>query len=203
MAYSEDFITSVLIYAKEHGSTVAAKHFKLQHSTINRWNNTRNVYPTQTMRKFSDAEKVEILKYANEHGLTAVLREYDIESSTIYEWNKVFNFYQSTGRRKNATHKKQYTHENDEYKLEVLNFVKTEGMSKAVRKYGVPDSTIRSWNKQFKVYVPRKARAFTDAEKKLIIKLAEEKTVPEAARQSNVSADQIKKWALKIFQKKL
>ena len=203
MKYSLDFIMDVLKYAKDNGSTRAARHFDIQHSTIKRWNDRYHVYEAQENRKFSEQQKTEILVYANEHGLSSAMREYNVDVATIREWNEKRGIYQQTGRRKDATHKKQTVHQSEKFKLEVLNFVKQHGISKAMRKYNLPDSTIRSWNKQYKVYVPRKARCFSEAEKRLIVKFAEEHSVTKAAHDYSVTTEQIRNWAQKICQKKL
>lgn len=203
MAYSPEFIMSVLHYAKANGPTKAATYFGIQYSTIRRWNEKYNIYTPQHMREFSEQQKIEILEYANKHGLTSAMREYDIDLSTMRTWNERLGLYQQTGRRNNTTHKKQLTHQSTEFKLAVLNFVKKHGLSKTISKYDLPYSTIREWNKVYKIYTPRKARVFSEAEKKLIIKYAENHSVPRAAREYNVTGDQIRKWAQKIYQKKL
>ncbi len=194
---------TVLNYAKDNGSTKAAKHFNMQHSTIRRWNEKYHVYEIQEMRKFSEQQKVEILKYANQHGLSSAMREFNVDIHTIRQWNQKLNIYQNTGRRKNTTHEKHLMRQSEDFKLEVLNFAKEHGVSKTMRKYNLPDSTIREWNKVYKIYTPRKARSFSEAEKKLIIKYAEKHSVPDAAREYSVTGDQIRQWAQKIYQKKL
>lgn len=195
MKYTTDFITSVLQYAKDNGSTKAAKHFQIQYSTIRRWNEKYNIYIPQRIREFSEQQKIEILKYANEHGLTSAMREYDIDISTMRTWNEKLGIYQQTGRRKEATHKKTLTHECKEFKLTVLAFAKEHGISKTARKYKLPYSTIRSWNNIYKVYTTRKKRKFSDAQKKIIVKYATENTISAAAHIYNVSCDQIQQWA--------
>lgn len=203
MAYNIDFIITVLSYARDNGPTKAAKFFGIQYSTIRRWNNKYKVYDVQEMREFSDAEKIEILTYANQHGLTSARREYDLDIYTIYAWNKKFKIYQQTGRKKNATHQKKMERYSEEFILAVLNFVKKEGVSKAMRKYDLPDSTIRAWNKKYQVYTPRKARNFSDAQKKLIVKYAHAYSVSDATKKYDVTNDQIKDWAQKFSEKEL
>lgn len=203
MKYEEDFIMSVLEYAKTEGPIKAAKHFQLQYSTIRRWNDKRNVYDRQENRRFSEKEKIKILEYANIHGLSTTTSIFDVDAYTIYKWNETLKIYNPTGRKKNTTRKKQSGRANKEFKLEVLNFVKEKGMAEAMQKYDIPDSTIRSWNKVYNVYTPRKARNFSDSQKKLIIKYAEEHSVPQAASQYDVTSEQIRDWAQKLMQKKL
>lgn len=201
MAYDIDFIITVLSYARDNGSTKAAESFDIQYSTIRRWNNKYKVYDVQEMREFPDAKKVEILTYANQHSLTSAMREYDLDASTMRAWNKKFKIYQQTGRKKNATHQKKMERYSEEFILAVLNFVKKEGISKAMRKYDLPDSTIRAWNKKYQVYTPRKARNFSDAQKKLIVKYAQTHSVSNATKKYNVTNDQIKDWSRKFSEK--
>ncbi len=203
MAYDIDFIMTVLNYARDNGPTGAAKFFGIQYSTIRRWNDKYKVYDVQEMRKFSDAEKIEILTYANQHGLTSAMREYNLDVSTMRVWNKEFKIYQQTGRKKDATHQKKMERYSKEFILTVLNFVKKEGASKAMDKYNIPDSTIRAWNKKYQVYTPRKARKFSDAQKKLIVKYAHAYSVPEAVKKYDVTNDQIKDWTQKFSEKEL
>lgn len=203
MAYDTDFIITVLNYARDNGPTRAAKFFDIQYSTIRRWNNKYKIYEVQEMREFSDTEKIEILTYANQHGLSSAMREYNLDVSTMRVWNKKFKIYQQTGRKKDATHQKETERQSKEFILEVLNFVKKEGISKAMRKYNLPDSTIRMWNKKYKVYTPRKARNFSDAQKKMIVKYAQTHSVPGAVKQYSVTNDQIKDWTQKFSEKEL
>lgn len=203
MAYDKDSIITILNYARDNGPTKAAKFFGIQYSTIRRWNNKYNVYEVQEMREFSDEKKIEILTYANQYGLISAMREYDLDVSTMRAWNKEFKIYQQTGRKKNATHQKKMERYSEEFILEVLNFVKKEGVSKAMRKYDLPDSTIRAWNKKYQVYTPRKARKFSDALKKLIVKYAHAYSVPEAVKKYDVTNDQIKDWTQKFSEKEL
>ena len=201
MAYDKDSIITILNYARDNGPTKAAKVFGIQYSTIRRWNNKYNVYEVQEMREFSDEKKIEILTYANQYGLISAMREYDLDVSTMRAWNKEFKIYQQTGRKKNATHQKKMERYSEEFILEVLNFVKKEGVSKAMRKYDLPDSTIRAWNKKYQVYTPRKARNFSDAQKKLIVKYAQTHSVSNATKKYNVTNDQIKDWSRKFSEK--
>lgn len=201
--YVPDFIMYVLEYARDYGTTVAARHFQLQSSTIMRWNNKYSVYQTRIMRRFSDKQKIEILKYASEQGLSSAMREYGVDVAVIQKWNKKLNIYQQTGQRKNATHKKQLERASEDFILEVLHFVKKYGVSKAVREYGVPDSTIRAWNKKYQIYTPRLARKFSDAQKRLMVKYAAMHTVAQAAKQYDVTGDQIKDWVQKFSEKEL
>ena len=80
--------------------------------------------------------------------------------------------------------------------MEVLLFTKQYGISKAVRKYNLPASTIKSWNTEFKVYTPRKHRTFTESKKAEIIQFAAETFVAEAAKKYNLNSSYIKQWIL-------
>lgn len=193
--YAEKYKLSVLEYAKEFGVVKASKDYGLPTKTILRWNDIFHIYEKQVMRTFSDETKKEVLEYANNYGLTSAMREYDIDTAIILTWNKIFKIYQGTGRRKNATHQKKFEIAPVEKQLEILKFAKEHGPSKAIRKYNVPMSSLRNWNKELKVYPVRKPRTFTPQQKQQIVHYAMTESVPQAACMFNVYSSQIYTWA--------
>ena len=80
--------------------------------------------------------------------------------------------------------------------MEVLLFTKQYGISRAVRKYNLPASTIHSWNKELKVYAPRHRRTFSEDKKAEIIQFATETSVADAAKKYNLGSNYIKQWVL-------
>jgi transposase-like protein len=152
------------------------------------------------LRTFTDEEKIKILKYANKYGMTSAMRKYNVDVATQRAWNKKFNIYKKTGRRTKATYKKKHKHYDTEYKMEVLLFTKQYGISKAVRKYNLPTSTIKSWNAELKVYTPRKHRTFTESKKTEIIQFAAATSVAEAAKKYNLSSGYINNWIKDVKQ---
>ena len=203
MAYNKEDIMAILQYAKQYGPVHAAKKFNVASSTILRWNHKYKVYTMQTMREFSEHDKTTILKYAQKHGLSAAMRKYNIDMSTMRKWNEALNIYQATGRRPKATFKKRMVRPPEEFKLEVLRFAKQYGVSAAIRKYNLPDSTIRSWNDKYKIYQTRKIRTFSQGQKNLIIKYALGHSFAMAAKKFDVTSEQVKIWAQKADAEKL
>lgn len=201
MRYTEEFKLRVLEEAKDHGTVVVAKRYGLPSKTVLRWNNLYHVYEKQIMRAFTDDQKREILTYANEYGMTSAMREYNIDVSTLQNWNKKFKIYQPSGRRSNAIHVTDFKHASTEKKLEVLNFAKIHGRSKAVRKFNVPHSTIHVWNKELHVYPVRRRRDFSLEQKQEILRYAIETSVAEAAAKFNLYSNQIHIWAKDLGKK--
>ena len=84
-----------------------------------------------------------------------------------------------------------------------LRFTKQYGVSAAIRKYNLPDSTIRSWNNKYKIYQTRKIRTFSQGQKNLIIKYALSHSFAMAAKKFDVTSEQVKIWAQKADAEKL
>lgn len=196
MAHTIEFKINALNHAKSIGSIPqAAKLFGVDSRTLYRWNNLYHICQIQQMREFTDEEKKKILEYANQHGLTSAMREHNIDIATILSWNRKFKIYINTGsRHTGATHTKTYTRNTTEYKLEVLNFAKQYGVSKAIRKYNIPSATIQYWNADLKVYPVRKARTFTPEQKENIIQYANNTSITEAAKKFHLYGHQIQRW---------
>jgi transposase-like protein len=197
MAYPKEFQIAALEHVKKVGTIQAAIDFGVDPKTILRWNREHHIYKKQEMRKFTEEQKREILTYANEHSLTSAMREYNLDIYTILKWNEKLNIYKPTGHRAEATHKKKYEVPTNEKKQEVLDFVKKHGISKAVRAFNIPSSTIQTWNKKEQVYKARKHRTFTEAQKALIIEQAKKTSVSEAAKKYNLYNHQIHNWIKK------
>ena len=201
MAYSDAYKIAVLKDAKKFGTIYAAKKHKLPPKTLLRWNDKFKVYEKQHMRKFTDEEKIKILEYANQYGMTSAQREFDIDVATQRSWNTIFKIYKKEGRRENATHVKKFERATLEFKKEVLNFAKQYGISKAVRKYNVPASSLQNWNRDLKVYAIRQFRKFTEEKKAEIMQYATETSLAEAAKKYDVGSSYIKKWIKDAEQK--
>ncbi len=194
LRYSEAYKIATLEGAKRFGIVKASEDFKVPTKTISRWNKEYRIYTVQKMRFFTDEQKKEILTYANQHGLTSTMREYNIAIHTMLKWNRTFKIYENTGRRTDATHLKKHTRNDKKYKLEVLNFAKRYGISKAIKKYNIPSATLQYWNAELKVYTVRKTRTFTPEQKAKIIQEANETSVADAAKKHKLYGHQIKTW---------
>ena len=192
MKYTEEYKIAVLNWAKENGTTIAARHFKLQSSTIIRWNKKYNIYQMQPMRSFTEEQKVEILMYAETCGLTNAMRLYKVDTATIQDWNKTRAIY--TGKKDKAQNKKKRKIVSEDKILEILNFAKTNGASAAIQKYNVPQSTLQNWNKKYKVYETRQATKYSDETKQMITDFAQRYSIAEAARKFALPGHLIKKW---------
>ena len=160
MKYTKEYKIAVLNWAKENGTTIAARHFKLQSSTIIRWNKKYYIYQIQPMRSFTEEQKAEILTHAENYGLTNAMRFYNVDTATIQDWNKTRGIY--TGKKDKAQDKKKREVVSEEKILEILNFAKTNGASAAIKKYNVPQSTLQNWNKKYNVYETRQATKYSD-----------------------------------------
>lgn len=195
MAHTKEFKKEALYHAKKIKSMQqAAKDYGIDLRTIYRWNDEYKICDVKKIRFFTDEEKKNMLAYANMHTLTGAEREFNVDNHTLLEWNKKFHIYNPNAERTEVTHKKEFTLQDEIFKLTVLNFVKENSMIKAVYKYNLPRSTIQYWNSIYRVYKPRKHRVFSNEQKEEIIQYASETSIAEAAKKYKMYGDQITRW---------
>ena len=197
MAYSKAYKLMILNWAKEHGTTIAARHFRLPSSTIVRWNREYGVYAMQKMRQYTQEEKIEILTYAQKYGLSSAMYTYRVNLATMRSWNSTLKIYTGYRKRDVRGPGKEYSRESEEFKKMVLEYVKRHGPSSAVRKYNVPLSTISLWNSVYKIYTVRPRRVFSQQFKQKVIDYSHENSIAAAAKQFSIPGFVIKSWAEK------
>ena len=194
MKYTYEQQMEILTWARDKGVRDAAKVFSLPESTIVRWNARYHVYEKQELRKFSVEQKTEILQFAQSEGILKASRRYDIGTAIIRRWASTMGVYTQTGRKKKSSSGKPKARPSVEQIKQILTFAKVNGVSETVRQFNVGESTIRYWNKRYKIFETRTHRVFDDALRHKIIQYADVHGMPEAGRRFDVTTDQISQW---------
>lgn len=190
MAYSEKEIFEILNYAKEYGVMKAAKKFNVYNGTIKRWNDEYKIYVPRVRREFSDDEKIKILTQVLTDGVIQTAYRNDISPIVLARWNAEFKIYPS-GIAVTHGGLDNYT---EEKKLEILQYTKEHGISRAARKYNVSQSLIQVWNAAYNYYETRPYTKRTPQEKAEILAYAAQHSVPQAARKYGLADGTIRGW---------
>lgn len=82
----------------------------------------------------------------------------------------------------------------DEFKLEVLNHAKVNGIHKAARQYKLDRKTIYNWNESFRILTIAKRICYANEFKLEVLNHAELNGVVSASKKFNVTCGSIKLW---------
>ena len=193
MAYTDEQKIQILIHAKEHGVMDAADKFNVDDGTIRRWNRKLRIYEQRKQSDMTDEQRIKILKHANEHGVSNASQTYGVSIPALMKWDEKLHVLNENRAKKHAPHTK-YT---EEEKIKILNFVKSDGITKAVQAFKVPMSLIAHWNDKYHIYEPRKKTAFTPEFKSQVVEFAQGSTILKTARHFGISKTNVRAWIAK------
>ena len=190
MAFSTAEKLEILNYAKEHGVMDASKKYKVHSGTIKYWNDEYNIYTPRVRREFSDEEKINILKQVLTDGVTKTAYKFNLSPIVLARWNAEFQVY-PTGTAIAHAKPEGYS---EEQKLEILQYTKAHGISRAARRYNVSQSLIQIWNMAYQYYKTRPYTKRTPEQKAKILAYAAQYSIPQAAKKYNLADGTIRGW---------